>query len=124
MQIISPERAVELVKAGAVLIDIREAHEHGSENIPNARHHALSEIDARHPVQAGDKVLIFHCKSGARTQMNAGRLASSAGQCEVYILGGGIEAWKRAGLPTSANPTGKQAANAGSFLSRLSSMFR
>ncbi|MDO8875864.1 MAG: rhodanese-like domain-containing protein [Pseudolabrys sp.] len=126
MKIVSPERAVELVNDGAVLIDIREAHEHTNENIPSARHHALSQIDAQHPVQAGDKVLIFHCKSGARTKMNAGRLAASAGDCEVYLLGGGIEAWKRAGLPTSANPTGKQAASAaqGGFLCRLSSMFR
>lgn len=126
MKIISPERAVELVNSGAVLIDIRETAEHAGENIPGARHHALSQIDARHPVREGDTVLIFHCKSGARTKMNAGRLASSAGQCEVYILGGGIEAWKRAGLPTSANPTGKPAtgANQGGFLCRLSSMFR
>jgi rhodanese-related sulfurtransferase len=126
MKTVTPERAVELVQSGAVLIDIREAAEHAGENIPGARHHALSQVDAQHPVRAGDTVLIFHCKSGARTNMNAQRLAASAGQCEVYILGGGIEAWKRAGLPTSANPAGKQDTNAvpGGFLSRLSAMFR
>ena len=126
MKTVSPERAVELVQSGAVLIDIREAAEHAGENIPGARHHALSQIDAQHPVRSGDTVLIFHCKSGARTNMNAQRLAASAGQCEVYILGGGIEAWKRAGLPTSARPAGKQKASAaqGGFLSRLSAMFR
>ena len=126
MKTISPERAVELVNSGAVLIDIRETAEHAGENIPGARHHALSQIDAQHPVKAGDKVLIFHCKSGARTKMNAGRLASSAGQCEVYILGGGIEAWKRAGLPTSSRSPGKTAARADgcSILNRLSALFR
>lgn len=126
MKTISPERAVELVNSGAVLIDIRETAEHAGENIPGARHHALSQIDAQHPVRDGDKVLIFHCKSGARTKMNAGRLASSAGQCEVYILGGGIEAWKRAGLPTSARPAGKpQAGGTGcGILNRLSALFR
>src|SRR5665647_1096247 len=112
MKTVTPERAVELVQSGAVLIDIREAAEHAGENIPGARHHALSQIDAQHPVRSGDTVLIFHCKSGARTNMNAQRLAASAGQCEVYILGGGIEAWKRAGLPTSARPAGKQKASA------------
>ena len=126
MKTVTPERAVELMQSGAVLIDIREAAEHAGENIPGARHHALSQIDAQHPVRSGDTVLIFHCKSGARTNMNAQRLAASAGQCEVYILGGGIEAWKRAGLPTSARPAGKQKASAaqGGFLSRLSAMFR
>lgn len=126
MKTITPERAVELVKSGAVLIDIRETAEHAGENIPGARHHALSQIDAQHPARAGDTVLIFHCKSGARTNMNAQRLAASAGKCETYILGGGIEAWKRAGLKTSANPAGKQNTNAipGGFLSRLAAMFR
>ena len=40
-QTISPERAAELVRKGAVLIDIREADEHAREHIPGARHHAL-----------------------------------------------------------------------------------
>jgi len=92
MKTVSPEHAVELVKSGAVLIDIREAAEHAGENIPGARHHALSQIDAAHPVRAGDTVLVFHCKSGARTTMNVRRLKASAGDCEVYLLGGGIEA--------------------------------
>ena len=125
MKTVTPERAVELVKSGAVLIDIREAAEHANENIPGARHHALSQIDAQHPARAGDTVLIFHCKSGARTNMNAQRLAASAGQCEVFLLGGGIEAWKRAGLPTSARPASKAAVDPaqGGFLKRLSGLF-
>ena len=127
VETITPERAMELVKQGAVLIDIRERNEYARENIPGARHHALSQIDARHPVRAGDAVLIYHCKSGARTRMNAGRLANGSGDCDVYLLGGGIEAWKRAGLPTSATPG--RAANAnvapqGGLLGRLGSLFR
>jgi rhodanese-related sulfurtransferase len=126
MKTVSPERAVELVKSGAVLIDIRESHEHANENIPGARHHALSQIDAQHPVRSGDTVLIFHCKSGARTNMNAKRLSAAAGNCEVYLLGGGIEAWKRAGLPTSARPVGTAEAkpNQGGLLNRLTALFR
>jgi rhodanese-related sulfurtransferase len=125
VETITPERATELVKQGAVLIDIRERNEYAGENIPGARHHALSQIDANHPARAGDTVLIYHCKSGARTRMNAGRLAHASGGCEVYLLGGGIEAWKRAGLPTSAG----RAANAnaepqGGLLNRLGSLFR
>jgi rhodanese-related sulfurtransferase len=129
MKTVTPERAAELVKSGAVLIDIRETAEHAGENIPGARHHALSQIDAKHPVRAGDTVLIFHCKSGARTNMNAQKLAGSAGQCEVYLLGGGIEAWKRAGLPTSAKSaraSGKAAAarRPGGLINRIAALFR
>src|SRR5665647_1903552 len=127
MKTVTPERAVELVQSGAVMIDIREAAEHAGENIPGARHHALSQIDAQHPVRDGDTVLIFHCKSGARTNMNATRLAAKAGGCDVYLLGGGIESWKRAGLPTSAARAGKSS-EAGrkpsGLLNRLAALFR
>jgi rhodanese-related sulfurtransferase len=101
IQTISPSRAAELMRYGAVLIDIREANEHAREFIPRARHHALSRIDAESPARAGDDVLVFHCRSGARTQGNAARLASSAGNCKVYILDGGLDAWKKAGLPVT-----------------------
>lgn len=124
MKNITPEHAAELVRQGAVLIDIREANEYASENIPGARHVALSQIDAQHPVRAGDTVLIFHCKSGGRTNMNAQRLAAKAGQCEVYLLGGGIEAWKRAGLPTSKQPADGSASDGGGLLGRLTGLFR
>jgi len=99
LKTIAPEAAARLIEQGAVLVDIREADEHARERIPGARHHALTRIDAEHPVRPGDEVLIFHCRSGARTQANAARFAAGAGGCEVLVLEGGIEAWKKAGLP-------------------------
>jgi len=101
MQTISPERAAELMRAGAVLVDIREVDEHARERIPGARHHALSRIDADTPLRDGDDVVIFHCRSGARTKGNAPRIAATAPACETYILEGGIDAWKKAGLPVA-----------------------
>lgn len=101
LQAISPARAAQLVREGAVLIDIREADEHARERIPGARHHALSRIDADSPARAGDDVLVFHCRSGARTKGSAARLASAAPKCETYILEGGLDAWKKAGLPVT-----------------------
>jgi rhodanese-related sulfurtransferase len=102
LKTVSPDRAAELIRAGAVLIDIREADEHARERIPGARHHALSRIDADNPARPGDDVLIFHCRSGARTKGNAARLASVAPQtCETFILEGGLDAWKKAGLPVA-----------------------
>ena len=118
LKTIAPEHAAEFVRSGAVLIDIREAAEHASEHIPGARHHALSQIDAQHPVRAGDTVLIYHCKSGARTVMNAKRLAAAAGDCQVYLLGGGIESWKRADRKTDAGRP------QGGLLNRLAGLFR
>ncbi|RDV05591.1 rhodanese family protein [Undibacter mobilis] len=101
LKTISPTRAAELMQTGAVLVDIREADEHARENIPGARHHALSLLDRDMPARPGDDVLIFHCRSGMRTKTNAGKLANVAGGCEAFILEGGIDAWKKAGLPVS-----------------------
>jgi rhodanese-related sulfurtransferase len=101
LQTISPERAAELVRQGAVLIDVREADEHAREHIPGARHHALTKIDRANPVKQGDDVLIFHCRSGARTGSNSLKLAGAAQGCEAFILDGGLNAWKKAGLPVT-----------------------
>jgi len=101
LKTILPARAAELVRKGAVLIDIREADEHARERIPGARHHALSRIDAESPARPGDDVLVFHCRSGARTRGNAARLSAVTKTCETYILEGGLDAWKKAGLPVS-----------------------
>jgi rhodanese-related sulfurtransferase len=101
LKTISPERAAELVRTGAVLIDIRAVDEHAREHIPGARHHALTRIDSESPARSGDDVLIFHCRSGARTKGNAARLAAATPECETYILDGGLDAWKKAGLPVT-----------------------
>jgi hypothetical protein len=44
--------------------------------------------------------VIFHCRSGARTAANAQRLAAAT-DCQAYLLEGGIDAWKKAGLPVA-----------------------
>ena len=74
------------------------------EYIPGARHIALSKLDeanlAAHPNQA----IIFHCRSGARTRGQSARLAAKAGEtCKAYLLEGGLEAWRKAGLPTAVD---------------------
>ncbi len=97
---ISPQRAATLMRDGATLVDIRERDEYAREHIEGARHHALSTLDRAHPARPGDAVLIFHCKSGARTAQAAQQIASGTpAGVETYILDGGIDAWKKAGLP-------------------------
>lgn len=97
---ISPQEAKRLIAAGAVLIDIREADEHRRSHIPGAYHLAMSRFDPSLLAASAGKTLIFHCRSGARTQANAARLGAGAGStCDAYILDGGLEAWRAAGLP-------------------------
>ncbi|MCW5724156.1 MAG: rhodanese family protein [Maricaulaceae bacterium] len=98
---ITPQRAAEMLKDGGVLVDIRAADEHARERIPGARHHPLDTLQ-QGAAGTGARYVIFHCRSGARTLSNASRLAEGAA-CEAFILEGGLEAWKKAGLPVAAD---------------------
>ena len=101
---ITPQRAKRLIDEGAILIDIREADEHARERIPGAHHLALSKLDAADLAVHQGKPVVFHCRSGARTLSNAGRLAGRVGSdCEAYVVEGGLDAWRRAGLPVVAD---------------------
>jgi len=97
-----------LDEGSAVLIDIREPHEHAREHIVGARLAPLSRFRAEDFGALRDKVAVFHCHSGGRTGGNA-KLLQSKGFRDVYHLSGGIVAWKAAGLPThSERQTGAE----------------
>jgi rhodanese-related sulfurtransferase len=100
---IPPAEAKRLLDMGAVLVDIREADEHAREKIPGARHLPLSRLDETDFALPPGKPVLFHCRSGARTLANAGRLAAKAGTCDAYIVEGGLDAWKKAGLPVTVD---------------------
>lgn len=101
---ISPTEARSLLAEGATLVDIREADEHAREKIPGAHHLPLSKLDEADLALHEGKPVIFHCRSGARTHGHALRLAArSGGTCEAFILEGGLEAWKKAGLPVATD---------------------
>jgi rhodanese-related sulfurtransferase len=91
-----------LEDGSAVLIDIREPHEHAREHIEGARLVPLSRFNAEDFGDLRDKTAVFHCQSGGRTSANA-RLLTSKGFRDAYHLGGGITAWKAAGLPTRSD---------------------
>jgi rhodanese-related sulfurtransferase len=101
---VTPGQARHLIAEGAILIDIREADEHARERIPGAHHLPLSRLDEADLAVHPGKPMIFHCRSGARTLSNAGRLADRfGGDCEAYAVEGGLDAWRKAGLPVVAD---------------------
>lgn len=91
---VTPVEAKRLIEAGAKLIDIRDRDEYAREHIPGADNMPMVEID-RSDVWSGP--VVFHCRSGARTQACAVQLAAAAGEA-CYVIEGGIDAWRRAGL--------------------------
>jgi rhodanese-related sulfurtransferase len=98
---IDPETASKLAGQGAVLVDVREPNEHAQETIPGARNAPLSRLAETLSSDVADQPIIFFCRSGMRTNANAAQLAAAAADCEAYIVSGGLNAWKSAGLPVS-----------------------
>lgn len=103
MKKISPAEAKVLIDRGAALIDIREGDERARLNIEGSAHMPLSKLDSfkAAPAEKG-QVIVFHCKTGNRTTVNAAKLQEKTA-CEAYILDGGIDAWRAAGLPLASS---------------------
>src|SRR5690606_29818672 len=97
---ITPEDAARLVAGGALLVDIREPAERALV-IAGAHPAPLSTGAAGVAARPGQPV-IFHCRSGVRTRMNAGVLAEAIARDDVYLLEGGIDGWRAAGLPVES----------------------
>ena len=94
LPVVSPAQASDLAGRGARIVDIRSPDEFARARLPGAENHPLERLapfDGVVPV-------VFHCRSGARTAACAQRLAASC-TGEGYVLEGGLEAWRKAGLP-------------------------
>ena len=87
-----------LERGQALLIDVREPDEHARERIVGARLAPLSRIEAGSRFAEPGKTVVFHCNSGNRTTQAAALLGRAGGD-EACQLAGGLQAWKRAGLP-------------------------
>lgn len=96
LRFINTTEAKKLADQGAALIDIREPHEYAQASIPGSQNMPLSQLAGAKV--AGDNPVVFYCLSGGRTRMNAAALAQLT-KAPVYIMDGGIMAWKAAGLP-------------------------
>jgi len=93
LQTIPAQEAQALLGKGAVLVDIRGADEFRRANIQGADNQPLDQLSS---VERAGPV-IFMCKTGMRTGSNAAKLAACC-KGEAYILEGGLEGWKSAGL--------------------------
>lgn len=97
---LSPADAYRAIDDGARLIDIRGTDEFARERIAGAVNVPLERIGE---LASDARPVIFHCRSGMRTAANATRLGHAAGGAPAFLLDGGIDAWRTAGLPTVAD---------------------
>jgi rhodanese-related sulfurtransferase len=92
---IKAERAVDLVRGGASLLDVRETSEWKSGHAPGAIHVALGNIgQAPRRLPKGRPVVVM-CASGMRSRTAAKHLRGLG--FDAASLSGGIGAWQRAG---------------------------
>jgi rhodanese-related sulfurtransferase len=91
-----------LAQKDIVIIDVREADEYEHEHIPGAQNIPLNQLDRLTREDFHDKTVIFHCRSGHRTEINQALLDKTPFQ-HKYCLAGGLTAWKAAKLPLQKN---------------------
>lgn len=90
-----------LAERAVVLIDVREPEEYAVERIHGALLYPLSSFDPRALPDPGERKLVFHCGSGMRSA-KAMAMCADAGIPFAGHLAGGIQAWKKGGLPVIA----------------------
>lgn len=82
----------------ATIVDIRAPEEFAKGSLPNARNLPADKVQDRVRELKKDKPVIVVCANGQAAGKVAALLRSS-GFTEVFILGGGLAAWREAGLP-------------------------
>ncbi|MDY0248909.1 MAG: rhodanese family protein [Pseudomonas sp.] len=101
-KVLTAQAAQELLAQGAVLVDIRAADEYAREHIAQAKHIPMEQLSRQGIPKNSANTVIFHCRSGHRTAINASALDNCV-SCEMYILEGGLDGWKKAGFPVVSN---------------------
>ena len=102
IETLDPAEVTRLLHAGKLLlIDVREPEEYAAERLSGAFLYPLSTFDAATLPDDGPRRIVFHCGSGKRSLVAAERRLA-AGQPHSAHMGGGIAAWKAAGLPVIA----------------------
>lgn len=98
----SPAEALERQRDGAVLVDVREAHERALGMAEGARGIAMGELigNAAAHLPDADVELLLICQSGLRSLRTAEALAEQ-GFANVMSVAGGTARWIAEGLPVA-----------------------
>ena len=96
---IDVHEAKQMIDAGNVqVVDSREPHEHHDGHVPGSLNIPHMATLPRAGELAGDRPILFICKSGQRSAV-AAEFAASVGLTQLYNVEGGHDAWAKAGYP-------------------------
>jgi rhodanese-related sulfurtransferase len=91
--------ATQLINARhAQVVDVRAAEEFAAGSVPSARNIPLADVVKRAGELRKDRPVLLVCNQG-RTAVRAAQQLRAGGIGEVYVLAGGVAAWRDAGLP-------------------------
>ncbi len=97
MRSVDPDGAQELLRGGALLVDVRERSEWDGGHAPKAKHHPLGGLRTSMSDLPLDRTLVVVCRSGNRST-RATKMLTKAGYDAVNLTGG-MMAWQAAGQP-------------------------
>jgi len=98
---LSPSEAVLLInREHALVVDVREEAEFAGGHIADAKNLPLSQLKQRldEIAKYKQKPVLVNCLSGTRTGVACSTM-KAAGFTRLYVLKGGVNAWKQANLP-------------------------
>jgi rhodanese-related sulfurtransferase len=93
---VGPKEAADLLRSGAVLLDVREPSEWQAGHAPGARHVPLGTLGSRLDALPRDRRVVVVCRSGNRSARATALLKRSG--FDAVNLHGGMQAWASAGL--------------------------
>lgn len=96
-----PQATLMLNQRKAVMVDIRDDEfVNNSGMVPNAKRVSIKDLKDKAGTLAKTKEtpLIVLCQTGARAGA-AATVLKAAGYTDVFVLDGGLNAWKEAGMP-------------------------
>lgn len=96
---LSTLQATQLINSrNAIVLDVRTPQEFATGSLPGARNIPADKLGEKLRDIKKDKPLIVVCDTGRRAGRAAAQLRAG-GHGEVYVLAGGVAAWREAGLP-------------------------
>lgn len=98
-QTVTSREALDRMRAGAALIDVRDDQEFAEGHVAGALHIPLDALEARIDEIPSDRELLMFCRSGRRSGIAQKQLLELTRYPQVANVEGGILAWVEAGLP-------------------------
>lgn len=99
---LSTLQATQLINSRhAQVVDVRSEDDFGKGSLPNAKNIPTARIASRTGELKKDRPVILVCNTGRSAGPAAAQLRA-AGFTDVYVLAGGLAAWREAGLPVKA----------------------